>query len=1168
MATNPDFFTVKDRLSGAELRVSREQVVGFVEKNIHLDAATRGIQVLRDGLERWAPPQRQRLPGALRGRVLQPDGAPGRGLAVTAVTPDGESRPWPALVAATDEGGSFVLPLPPGPLPAQGLRLRIRGATGEESAVVASGPLARGTAGTLFLRRPLASNESVLAQLGDLVEQWAVPEPLPEVPGDTTDPPAVHFGEGDCALAFREGEGVSDRFAFSTLFRLVAPELWPPPLTTLVQLPNGGIVAIPVSAGAAAAFASRAPLAQPLDVTRLRDALGKAPDEVPMAGSLGLGYILEFRHEWKPAGYSLGNLVYSLALAPGERQVIAVVDRDQSLRATDREALTVEERTRLDEGRAQSASELFHETLRDRAHSHSDFWSDTDSGGVAGGINLLGFVTFGGGGASSSSSGGESSVGSLARDLASNAVDTFHSELHRRASTARSTDRIAIRTVNARERTQVTTKIVENHNRIHALTMQYWEVFRHFEVTTRPVDVQLTAFVPLLPVQWLPEGHAERLPDWSATAAAFTRQNLLDRYATILAHGDLLKRTLPRPALRRGIDVLRRFAGDAAMTLENPDAEERLLTVRLTGSFMPFDQLEVVAIARGGKIVGRCTPQPLASEPNWAAWDDGADTKTAMEGALDLESFLGALRTARERPAGAASTRLGSMALPASLQPTELVRVELRYAAQPVTHTPPSPEAETVEALGLEAWLKLDRHPFRVSARDLLDEVGGPFMMSTRVVLGDGVGADPILLDVTTERRISSAVPYPLAHVDWRLTFEELAAIEAVLQHVLAEPMRYTRALWLSLTAEERGLLLERYTIAMPGALPGDPTIDVALLDCVDNKLLGLNGNCMVLPFRIPARLEQAIGFSNADVQDALLRFHLETFRLRTSMIALKTHGVLGEAVLGGCTSAERIDLTRFWNWKDGAGTAGLEAASLADLGALPPFALLQPGGSPTPAMATVEPTLPTVTAPTPADTLAAAMAANKVLLEEQTDPSGAGGILKQLNELLLGSVADGTFKPGLLSNNVTTLQKTATDLVDPQTDLLNRLLNKKVNREIKELEAKKAVRAAEAAAAGGDDKPAEPGTPSLEEGVAALAKDADATAAWLQSLLEPDRTRAAGAIVRERIGSASRLSATDKVTLFDAFKDKPTGEGAEQQPDPNANAKAVMRRLLTLDEP
>jgi hypothetical protein len=35
------------------------------------------------------------------------------------------------------------------------------------------------------------------------------------------------------------------------------------------------------------------------------------------------------------------------------------------------------------------------------------------------------------------------------------------------------------------------------------------------------------------------------------------------------------------------------------------------------------------------------------------------------------------------------------------------------------------------------------------------------------------------------------------------------------------------------------------------------------------------------------------------------------------STIALPTRGVVGEAVLGSCPSAEKIDITRFWNWQD-----------------------------------------------------------------------------------------------------------------------------------------------------------------------------------------------------------------------------------------------------------
>jgi hypothetical protein len=49
----------------------------------------------------------------------------------------------------------------------------------------------------------------------------------------------------------------------------------------------------------------------------------------------------------------------------------------------------------------------------------------------------------------------------------------------------------------------------------------------------------------------------------------------------------------------------------------------------------------------------------------------------------------------------------------------------------------------------------------------------------------------------------------------------------------------------------------------------------------------------------------------------------------RKSVIALPTSGVLGEAVLGNCPSAEKIDLTRFWHWADSPADSAPEIASV-----------------------------------------------------------------------------------------------------------------------------------------------------------------------------------------------------------------------------------------------
>jgi hypothetical protein len=121
--------------------------------------------------------------------------------------------------------------------------------------------------------------------------------------------------------------------------------------------------------------------------------------------------------------------------------------------------------------------------------------------------------------------------------------------------------------------------------------------------------------------------------------------------------------------------------------------------------------------------------------------------------------------------------------------------------------------------------------------------------------------------------------------------------------------------------------MLEGFTIGVPADGVPDPTQHVPLLNCVANQVLGFYGNAMIMPFNIPAevatqltitdRQEARRPFTTSEVQNALTQFHRTGFSPPVSQIALPTRGVLGEAVLGSCPSAEKIDLTRFWNWQD-----------------------------------------------------------------------------------------------------------------------------------------------------------------------------------------------------------------------------------------------------------
>ena len=65
------------------------------------------------------------------------------------------------------------------------------------------------------------------------------------------------------------------------------------------------------------------------------------------------------------------------------------------------------------------------------------------------------------------------------------------------ASSVRSQRATVIQTVSQGERVGATAESVANYNHCHAITIQYFEVLRHFSVHTRLADVQECLFVPL-----------------------------------------------------------------------------------------------------------------------------------------------------------------------------------------------------------------------------------------------------------------------------------------------------------------------------------------------------------------------------------------------------------------------------------------------------------------------------------------------------------------------------------------------------------------------------------------------------------------------------------------------------------------------------------------------
>jgi hypothetical protein len=901
------------------------------------------------------PPDQNQLPRELHGTVVLPNGLPAVSLVVSILPFVDASNATItfAQTAITDATGQFAIRNLPLVSARSGstISLQFRGANGSETkqfAVSQIGSLGLiGNVSLALTLNPLP--QSIVASLAGLVGSLDQALPEPNRPGTPANPISVNLGGCECPIHF-EHDLPEERFRYSMLVRLVEPRTSILTETLIFRgvseknlfisaLRNPAWKAI---AGTQSAFVERVPVDQPISVDGFRDRIvgnegGVISEEetVPMAGTLGLGYILHMAQQWSSKGLSLGDLVYSLPLAPGEQQRIAIFEQRQTLSTAEFESLDYDEQQQASQQSDASTLATFNSAFAEHVRGASSFSTKADSSswGVAGGIGaILGPVGIGigagGGGGSASSSGQSSNSLDGTRDYVSTAASQAHNSIERQASARRHAQRTGMRLATASDTEQVTTKVITNNNRIHALTMQYWEVLRHFEISTAIDGVTLVCFVPLEVVRFLPAGLAINLVE----TAVSTRAQVLSRYSQIIKHADILRLWIPFQ-YRQGLAILEEFASNPRALPAFSSATEDIVNISLTGSFLPMEDIYVTVLTRRGTRLG---PVRMAGAVP-ALPDTVTDPTHAFQSKTQLVGEL-----IRRRGPDQDITLTAHITLPSSINPDDVVGFELNRHFRTLTYQlqpPPTDPLQTLLNANLSQnqpllFMTLDRldtvlNGVTMTPDQLEQELGGPSVWGFSAgIVGPPVETYASNFISRAERFELPANGYPVAAqaVAPLLKFNQLLRIEQVLQHVVRNTITYSRAVWASLTPEERAIMLEGYTIGVPSAGIQDPTQTVPLLNCVANQVFGFYGNAMIMPFNIPAEVatQLTIGegdtqrpFTTSEVQNALTQFHRTGFSPPVSNITLPTRGVLGEAVLGSCPAAEKIDLTRFWNWQD-----------------------------------------------------------------------------------------------------------------------------------------------------------------------------------------------------------------------------------------------------------
>jgi hypothetical protein len=904
------------------------------------------------------PPDQNQFPRELHGTVALPSGQPGASLLVSIlpfVDASNNATVNFTQTAITDAQGQFSIRNLPSAFVRSNtsISLQFRGSNGTETKQFAAsqiGPL--GIVGNVRLALALTPlPQSIVASLAGLVGSLDEILPAPPRPGTTENPISVKLGGCECPIHF-ERDLPEERFRYSLLVRLVEPRT-----SILTQsiifrgaqdrlyfsaLRNSAWSAIP---NTQSTFVERVPVDQPISVDGFRDRIVgnengviTSAETVPMAGTLGLGYVLQMAQQWRSKGLSLGDLVYSLPLAPGEQQRVAVFEQRQTLSTVELESLDYDEQQQASQQSDSSTQAVFNSGFAEHVRGASSFTTQADSSswGVAGGIGaILGPIGIGigagGGGGSSSSSGSSSNSLDGTRDYVSTAASQAHNSIERQASARRHAQRTGMRLATASDTEQVTTKVVTNNNRMHALTMQYWEVLRHFEVSTAIDGVTLVCFVPLEVVRFLPPGSAVNLIESAVT----TRAQVLFRYSQIIKHADILRLWIPFQ-YRQGLAILEEFASNPRALPAFASATEDIITISLQGSFLPMEDIYVSVLTRRGTRLGPvCLNGPVPKLP-----DTVTDPTHAFQTKAQLVGEL-----IRRRDPDQSITITANITLPSSVNPDDVVGFELSRNFRTLTYQLLPPATDLLTTL-LGGNIN-SNSPFLTALLDRVDvtlngvtmtpdqleqELGGPTVWGFSAgIVGPPVETYASGFIGRAERFVLPANGYPIAAqaVAPLLKFNQLLRIEQVLQHVIRNTITYSRAVWSSLTPEERAIMLEGFTIGVPADGIQDPTQHVPLLNCVANQLLGFYGNAMIMPFNIPAEVatRMTLGtptegqpqrpFTTSEVQNALTQFHRAGFSPPVSNLTLPTHGVLGEAVLGSCFSAEKIDLTRFWNWQD-----------------------------------------------------------------------------------------------------------------------------------------------------------------------------------------------------------------------------------------------------------
>lgn len=603
------------------------------------------------------------------------------------------------------------------------------------------------------------------------------------------------------------------------------------------------------------------------------------------ACTIAHGHVLRFKQEWVADGYSMGNLLYSLPLAPGQKKLMAIVDWERRESGARFEANDASEDLDASITRDRDINDIVSGAVSESVRGGSKSSSGSIGGGIGIGAILGpvgGLLGIGGGTASASSSAWQNS----SRNTSASALNQLRDRTVQSASSVRSQRTSVVQTVTQGERVTATTETVANYNHCHAMTIQYFEVLRHMLVRQRLSDVQECLFVPLL-------------------MSRFSR-------AKALRWRNTLRGAVRSQRLRQGFDALERidagYVGSdfplgtyADQSIEYLDGDLNL-RFQLARPRDTSDNFDAGAWVWLGNLLPFISPSDFH---NQFLKNQQFKDRIFLEqlGPQIAERFVQHLHiVAVKNDNSEVDLKIDATLLSPFVNDRGL-HISLRMADA----MPPLARRD-VKFIKINGRSKFGPFLFNLlpgNSKVIVES--GNMRYRTRFSSGYLFRDARILNDLTGSDDVR--IYTPLTSQEQRNPREEDKELARQLMAHLNEHIEhYHHAIWWRMSDDRRYMLLDGFEAPNSGGR--------SVASVVENELIGIVGNSLIMPVARGYHLDPTY---RQDVENPidLLEHYQPNTPIEPMRIAIPTRGVYAEAVMGACNSCEIKEEERFWRWEE-----------------------------------------------------------------------------------------------------------------------------------------------------------------------------------------------------------------------------------------------------------